>query len=150
MTIKTEIFVATAQQAFDHARDRDAGGGPATDLDSVEAAGVTDMDLEILGSIAATAVHVPGGEYVLELADVELDTLQEVPGPMVQVLADLLDYRTDDGESVLPAVAQRWAKDSDMALYTEETEPLVTRLAELASAVGDADERHHLYVWTNA
>ena len=156
MSGTTEIFVATHDAAVRRAAELEASvdsrgdtDGPMAqvgDAPSLRLNGVTDLEIEILGGLAAKAVGAAGGE-ALDMADVSSDYLMVAPDAMVQSLAELLTYTDDDGASLIPEVAARWAAEEDMPFSGAIAEDNVRRIAQLASQAEQA-ERQQLYVWS--
>lgn len=147
----TEIFVATHDVAVRRAAtlDASAAGLPAAELPDAPHArinGITDLEVEILGGIAGRAVH-SDEEAALHLADVASDSLMVMPDSMVRSLAELITRTGDDGESLIPEVADAWASEEDMPFSGEEAEEMVRRIGELAASVPE-DDRQQLYVWS--
>ncbi|MFD1212781.1 hypothetical protein ACFQ36_12115 [Arthrobacter sp. GCM10027362] len=151
MSSITEVFIATHEAAVRRAAalDASAAGSPAADLPDAPHArinGITDLELEILGTLAGKAVHADE-EAALHLADVASDTLMVVPDSMVRSLAELLTRTDDEGASLIPDVAEAWASEEDMPFSGPEAEETVRRIAELAASVPE-DDRQQLYVWS--
>src|SRR6478735_2043816 len=122
MSGTTEIFVATHDAAVRRAAELEASvesrgtDGPMAavgDAPSLRLNGVTDLEIEILGGLAAKAVGAAGGE-ALDMADVSSDYLMVAPDGMVQSLAELLTHTDDAGASLIPEVASLWAAEEDM------------------------------------
>lgn len=157
MSGTTEIFVSTHDAAVKRAAELEASvesrgetDEPMAQVDdapSIRLNGVTDLEIEILGGLAAKAVGAAGGE-ALDMADVSSDYLMVVPDAMVQSLAELLTYTDDGGASVIPDVASLWAAQEDMPFSGDIAEDNVRRIAQLASQVEQA-ERQQLYVWSS-
>ncbi|MCG2622322.1 hypothetical protein LVY72_10375 [Arthrobacter sp. I2-34] len=151
MSSITEVFVATHDLAVRRAAalDASAAGSPAAQLPDAPNArinGITDLEFEILGGIAGKAVHAEE-DATLDLADVSSDSLMVAPDSMVRSLADLLTRTDDEGASLIPDVAERWAAEEDMPFTGREAEEMVRRIAELAAAVPE-DDRQQLYIWS--
>ena len=156
MSGTTEIFVATHDVAVRRAAELEASvdsrgetDGPMAEVEdapSLRLNGVTDLEIEILGGLAVKAVGAAGGE-ALDMADVSSDYLMVAPDAMVQSLAELLTYTDDDGASLIPEVASRWAAEEDMPFSGAIAEDNVRRIAQLASLAEQA-ERQQLYVWS--
>jgi hypothetical protein len=157
MSGTTEVFVAIHQAAVKRAAALDAAfadlsEGAADGLPDVPHTrinGVTDLEIEILGSLAAKAVHASGGDHVLDLADVSSDSLMVVPDDMVRSLAELLTVKDEEDNSLIPVVAEQWAAQEDMPFDGAVAEECVRRLAELAAA-SEGGHRQQLYVWSHA
>lgn len=142
MTARSELFVADHAGALAHADARDAGRepqpGPALDLP-----GVTALDLEVLGEIAARAVQFGIGELELEEVDLEHESLLELPPFLREVLVEL--GRAEDAE--LPAdVAAEWASDEDLELPPATALPLVTSIIALVTGASEAGRNVYLWV----
>ncbi|NKX55312.1 hypothetical protein [Arthrobacter mobilis] len=151
MSSITEIFVATHDAAVRRASalDAAAAGSPAAnvpDAPHVRINGISDLEVEILGSLAGKAVHADE-DAALDLADVASDSLMVAPDSMVRSLAELLTRTDDEGDSLIPRVADVWAAEEDMPFGAAEAEEMVRRVAELAASVPE-DDRHQLYVWS--
>jgi hypothetical protein len=157
MSGTTEIFVATHDVAVRRATELEASVesrgetdgpmSPVGDAPSLRLNGVTDLEIEILGGLAAKAVGAAGGES-LDMADVSSDYLMVAPDAMVQSLAELLTHTDDAGASLIPEVASLWAAEEDMPFSGDIAEDHVRRIAQLASQAETA-ERQELYVWSN-
>jgi hypothetical protein len=139
----SEFFVADHRGAIAHAGALASGQSPAAGIPRLAAPDITDLDVEILGEIAAKAVHAGGTDCALGMVDIELDALFVVPGPLATVFAELKDL--EDQEDVT-ALAQQWAGTEEMSTTVAVTEPLVRGLSELAAAA-DQDTALNLYFW---
>jgi hypothetical protein len=151
MSSITEVFVATHDLAVRRAAalDASAAGNPAAELPDAPNArinGITDLEIEILGGLAGKAVHAEE-DAALDLADVSSDSLMVAPDSMVRSLAELLTGTDDEGASLIPDVAERWAAEEDMPFRGDEAEEMIRRIAELAASVPE-DDRQQLYVWS--
>lgn len=151
MSSITEVFVATHDLAVRRAAalDASAAGNPAAEFPDAPSArinGITDLEIEILGGLAGKAVHAEE-DAALDLADVSSDSLMVAPDSMVRSLAELLTGTDDEGASLIPDVAERWAAEEDMPFSGDEAEEMVRRIAELAASVPE-DDRQQLYVWS--
>ncbi|MDQ6754304.1 MAG: hypothetical protein M3017_13090 [Actinomycetota bacterium] len=143
MPAVSEFFVANHRDAVAHAGALESGSGRTADVPRLPVPDITDLDVEILGAIAAKAVHAGGIDCALGMVDVELDPLFVVPGPLAAVFAELKDL--EDQEDVT-AVAEEWAETEEMSTTADVTEPLVRGLSGLA-AVADQDTALNLYFW---
>jgi len=156
MSGTTEVFVATHDVAVRRAAALEASFESRADTEAdvaVEDApnarinGITDLEIEILGGLAAKAVG-SAGPSDLDMADVSSDFLMVAPDAMVQALSELLTHVDDGGASVIPEVASAWAAEEGMPFAGDVAEEYVRRIAELASQV-DEGERLQLYVWSS-
>lgn len=143
MSTVSEFFVANHRDAVAHARALEAESGQAAGLPRLSAPDVTDLDVEILGELAAKTVHARGTDCTLGMVDVELDPLFVVPGPLTAVFAELKDL--EDQEEVVE-LAQQWAGTEEMSTTAQVTEPLVRGISELAAAA-ETDTKLNLYFW---
>ena len=153
----TEVFVATHDAAvrraaaleasFEARADTDASSVAIEDAPNARINGITDLEIEILGGLAAKAIGA-AGDATLDMADVSSDYLMVAPDSMVESLAELLTYVDDGGESAIPEVASLWASEEDMPFSGDVAEEYVRRLAELARQAEEGD-RLQLYVWSS-
>jgi hypothetical protein len=139
----SEFFVADHRSAVRYATALEAGESPSVDLPRLAAPEVTDLDVEVLGELAAATVHAGGTDCALGMVDVELEELYVIPEPLAAVFAELKDL--EDQEDV-SALAASWAHSEEMSSSPASTEPLVRALSELASLVDEEGVRN-LYFW---
>lgn len=141
-----EVFVSTHTQALARAAQLDGGDAP-DDAGSLRIPGVSDYEIEQLGSLVGAAVHAPGADYELTMVDVASDSLLAVPGTMVRALAELLAYESDEGEgNAVESVAAAWVDQEDLPFDAREAYDYVEQLAKLATDVDDSDHQE-LFVW---
>jgi hypothetical protein len=141
MSEVSEFFVTDHRQAVAYAAALEAGKSASAAFERLPAPAVTDLDVEILGELAARTVHAGGVDCTLGMVDVALDSLFVIPEPLTVVFAELKDL--EDQEEVTN-LAEQWAGTEEMSTNTAVTEPLVRSLAELASQV-DEDGTNNLY-----
>jgi hypothetical protein len=141
MSEVSEFFVTDHRQAVAYAAALEAGKPAAAAFDRLPAPAVTDLDVEILGELAARTVHAGGVDCTLGMVDVALDSLFVLPEPLTVVLAELKDLEDQEEVSDL---AEQWAQTEEMSSTAAVTEPLLRSLAELASQV-DEDGMVNLY-----
>lgn len=140
-----EIFVSTHADAIARASKLD--GGVSDDAAGLRIPGVSDYEIEQLGTLVGAAVHAPGADYELSMVDVGSDSLLAVPSSMVRALADLLGYESEEGEgNAVERVAAAWVDQEDLPFDAREAYDYVEQLAKLAADVDDSD-RQELYVW---
>jgi hypothetical protein len=156
MSNVVEVFVSTHDVAVKRAAALDQGAAGSGEVRAVQIPGITDLDIEILGGVAGTAVHAPGANFELVMVDVESDSLLAVPAAMVRVLAELPSFdnaddsdadETDADDQAIDAVAREWSRSEDLPLSQDQAKTILMQLAELASQV-DESKREELFVWT--
>ncbi|WP_285725072.1 hypothetical protein [Psychromicrobium xiongbiense] len=132
MSASSELFLATHRQASDYARGKGAAPEHRAELGEV-----SDLDLEILGTLAAQTVHAQGVETELGLVDIDLDNLLVVPDAVTEIWAELgvLEDPEDFTE-----LAARWAATEELDTTTELAEGWLRQISRLASQVIAADE----------
>ena len=142
-----EIFVATHAEALARAAALDGGSG--SDPGGIRIPGVSDYEIEQLGSLVGAAVHAPGVDYELTMVDVASDSLLAVPTAMVRALAELLGYESGEEEGdAVERVAAAWVDQEDLPFDAREAYDYVEQLAKLAADVDDADHQE-LFVWAS-
>lgn len=139
----SEFFVTDHRSAVRYATALEAGENPSVDLPRLAAPVVTDLDVEVLGELAAATVHAGGTDCALGMVDVELEELYVVPEPLAIIFAELKDLEDQEDVSTLAA---SWAQSEEMASTTAITEPMVRALSDLAGLV-DEDGVRNLYFW---
>lgn len=145
-----EIFVATHPDAISRAAELDGGAASADDNGGLRIPGVSDYEIEQLGTLVGAAVHAPGADYELTMVDVASDSLLAVPATMVRALAELLAYESEEGEGdAVERVAAAWVDQEDLPFDAKEAYGYVERLAKLAADVDDSD-RQELFVWAGS
>ncbi|GAB4100290.1 hypothetical protein [Sinomonas halotolerans] len=141
-----EVFVSTHADALARAARLDAGD-TSDDGAGLRLPGVSDYEIEQLGSLVGAAVHAPGGDYELTMVDVASDSLLAVPASMVRALAELLAYESGEEEGdAVERVASAWAEQEDLPFDAREAYDYVEQLAKLAADVDDSDHQE-LFVW---
>lgn len=145
-----EIFVSTHAEALRRAADLDSGNAADVDGEGVRIPGVSDYEIEQLGTLVGGAVHASGADYELTMVDVSSDTLLAVPPAMVRALAELLAYESDEGEGdAVERVAAAWVDQEDLPFDAQEAYGYVEQLAKLAADV-DESNRQELFVWAGS
>ncbi|RYV52614.1 hypothetical protein [Pengzhenrongella frigida] len=145
MTVRSELFVADHTGALARTDARDAGREPTPGPVALDLPGVGAIDLELLGEIAARAVHFGTGPLELEEVDLDRESLLELPAFLREVLVEL--GTVEDAE--LPAeVAAEWATDDDLGLTAAAAHSLVTAI--IALLTGAAASGNSVYLWTAA
>ncbi|MCH6469937.1 hypothetical protein [Sinomonas terrae] len=145
-----EVFVSTHTDAVRRAADLDSGSAADVDGEGVRIPGVSDYEIEQLGTLVGAAVHAAGADYELTMVDVASDTLLAVPAAMVRALADLLAYESDEGEgNAVERVAAAWVDQEDLPFDAQEAYGYVEQLAKLAADVDDSGQQE-LFVWAGA
>lgn len=145
-----EIFVSTHADAISRAAELDGGVADADDNGGLRIPGVSDYEIEQLGTLVGAAVHAPGADYELTMVDVGSDSLLAVPATMVRALAELLGYESEEGEGdAVERVAAAWVDQEDLPFDAQEAYGYVEQLAKLAADVDDSD-RQELYVWASS
>ena len=140
-----EIFVATHSEALARAAALDGGSGE--DAGGIRIPGVSDYEIEQLGSLVGAAVHAPGVDYELTMVDVGSDSLLAVPTAMVRALAELLEFESGEEEGdAVERVAAAWVDQEDLPFDAREAYDYVEQLAKLAADVDDGDHQE-LFVW---
>ena len=86
MAIRSELFVADHAGALARVDAGDAQRKPERTLASLQLPGVGALDLEVLGEIAARAVHYGTGDVELQEVDLDREFLMEVPRFLREVL----------------------------------------------------------------
>lgn len=143
-----EIFVSTHADALARAAQLD--GGSSEDTGGLRIPGVSDYEIEQLGSLVGAAVHAPGADYELTMVDVASDSLLAVPSTMVRALADLLVYESEEEEgNAVERVAAAWVDQEDLPFDAREAYDYVEQLAKLAADVDDSS-RQELFVWATS
>ena len=142
MAVLAELFTATHAAALRRADDLDAGDGRA-DVPRLEVPGVTPLELEQLGEIAARAVRFGAGDLELEDVDLEHDGLFRLPRFLREVL---LELRTHEDPEVLPEVAREWAATEEMAAGDEDLSGVVRGITDVVQAAEDAGREVYLWV----
>jgi hypothetical protein len=141
-----EVFVSTHAKALARATQLDGGEAP-DDAGGLRIPGVSDYEIEQLGTLVGAAVHAPGADYELTMVDVASDSLLAVPPTMVRALAELLAYESDEGEGdAVERVAAAWVDQEDLPFDAREAYEYVEQLAKLAADVDDSDHQE-LFVW---
>lgn len=144
-----EVFVSTHAQALERAAKLDAGGSEG-DGDVVRIPGVSDYEIEQLGTLVGAAVHAAGADYELTMVDVSSDTLLAVPPAMIRALAELLAYESEEDEGdAVERVAAAWVDQEDLPFDAQEAYGYVEQLAKLAADVDDSDHQE-LFVWAGS
>lgn len=142
MATRSELFVADHADALARADARDSHREPQVELAALELTGVSALDLEVLGEIAARAVQYGAGQLELDEVDLDRESLLELPPFLREVLVEL--GRAEDVE--LPAeVAAEWAADEDLGLAPATALPLVTSIVALVT--GAVDAGRNVYLW---
>ncbi|MDQ4502260.1 hypothetical protein [Sinomonas sp. ASV322] len=145
-----EVFVSTHAGALQRASALDSGSASSLDGEAVRIPGVSDYEIEQLGSLVGTAVHAGGADYELSMVDVSSDSLLAVPPAMIRALAELLAYESDEGEGdAVERVAAAWVDQEDLPFDAQEAYRYVEQLAKLAADVDDSD-RQELFVWAGS
>lgn len=145
MTVRSELFVADHTGALAHVAALDAGREPKPGPVALDLPGVSAIDLELLGEIAARAVHFGTGALELEEVDLDHQSLLEVPAFLREVLVELGTAEDPD----LPAeVAAEWAIDEELGLTPASALSLVTSIVTLLT--GAADSGRSVYLWSAA
>ncbi|WP_149205144.1 hypothetical protein [Actinotalea subterranea] len=145
MAVLAQLFAATHTQALARADALDAGRDPGAAEPHVGLPGLTALELEVLGEIAARAVRFGTGD--LEAADVDLDhdQLQRMPAFWTEVMAELA--APEDPEAP-DDVARAWAASEEMGEPDTDLLPRVRAVAALAAQAREAGL--DLYVWSPA
>jgi len=143
MTVRSELFVADHRGALARSEARDAGSEPQAGPAALQLAGVTALDLEVLGEIAARAVQYGTGPLELEEVDLDHESLLELPAFLREVLVEL--GRTEDAE-VPGEVAAEWATDDELSLTPAAALAVVRSIIALLTAAADAGRS--VYLWT--
>ena len=142
MTVRSELFVADHRGALARSEARDAGSEPQAGPAALQLAGVTALDLEVLGEIAARAVQYGTGPLELEEVDLDHESLLELPSFLREVLVEL--GRAEDAD--LPAdVATEWSADEELALTPAAALTVVTSIVALLTAA--AESGRSVYLW---
>ncbi|WP_125613512.1 hypothetical protein [Specibacter cremeus] len=128
----SEFFIADHHVAVARAKARDAGTSPSVDVPVLPTPGLSDLEIEVLGELAARKVHATGVRAELNMVDIALDSLYAVPDALVEVFAELA---TAEEPETIPELAAEWARDDVMESAPEVTEPLVRQLASMAATV---------------
>ncbi|WP_136611352.1 hypothetical protein [Sinomonas albida] len=145
-----EVFVSTHSEALQRAARLDSGSGPEANGDGVRIPGVSDYEIEQLGTLVGAAVHASGADYELTMVDVSSDTLLAVPPALIRALAELLAYESDEGEGdAVERVAAAWVEQQDLPFDAQEAYGYVEQLAKLAADVDDSDHQE-LFVWAGS
>lgn len=143
MTVRSELFVADHSDALARVDARDAGREPKPGTAALDLPGVGAIDLELLGEIAARAVHFGTGPLELEEVDLDHESLLELPSFLREVLVEL--GTAEDAE--LPSeVAAEWATDEDLGLTAAAALSKVTAIVALVT--GAAESGRAVYLWT--
>lgn len=136
----TQLFAATHEGAL--ARSAALDADRATDqAHTLELAGLTAPDLEVLGEIAARAVQFGAGDLEPAEVDLEHEQLFQLPAFLREVLVEL--GASEDAELV-GEVAAEWSASEEMDLDGPLTD-LVGQVVELVTeAEADGTE---VYLW---
>lgn len=146
MAILNEIFTTSRSTAIARAKAHAEGAAPTPVTDLVEATGLTDLELEILGEVIAKAVHAEGIEVELDLVDIELDDLWELSAEVVAACVELSILDTDPTASAsIDAVVAEFCGEEDIDIAEAEASDLVRRVIALAVLAHQRGEA--LYFW---
>ena len=142
MAIRSELFLADHVGALARVDAGDAQRKPQRALASLQMPGVGAFDLEVLGQIAARAVHYGTGDLELQEVDLDRESLLELPRFLREVLVAL--GAAEDAD--LPAeVAAQWASDDDLQLTPGAALSLVQSIVALVTEAADAE--FGVYLW---
>jgi len=145
MAIRSELFVADHAGALARVDAGDAQRKPEHGLASLQMPGVGALDLEVLGEIAARAVHFGSGDVELQEVDLDRESLLELPRFLREVLVEL--GVTEDAD--LPAqVAAQWATEDDLQIAPGAALSLVTSIVSLVTEAAEAE--FGVYLWTKS
>jgi hypothetical protein len=142
MAVLSELFASDHVRALARATALDQGADP-DDAPRVELSGITALDLEILGEIAADVVHFGTGDLECEEVDLDHDNLVELPPFLVEVLVELGVAEDPDA---LADVAARWAATEELASTADVVLPVLTDIVALVTAAEREDRSVYLWV----
>lgn len=142
MTVLAQLFAATHAEALRRADALDLGaatiGVPYVDLPAM-----TPVDLEVLGEVAARAVHFGTGDLEVAEIDLEHDRLFRLPAFLCDVLAELAVTEDPD---LAGEVAAEWAASEELDLAGQDLLPVLQSVVGLVTQAQVAGLDVYLWV----
>lgn len=142
MAVLSELFSANHARALTRASALDAGLDP-DEAPHLELTGITALDLESLGEIAADVVHFGTGDVECEEVDLDHDNLVELPPFLVDVLVEL---GVSEDPEALADVAARWAATEDLGIDADTVQAVLSDVVALVTIAKREDRSVYLWV----
>ena len=142
MAVLAQLFAATHAEALRRADALDVGPVPG-DVPHVDLPSMSPLDLEMLGEVAARAVHFGAGDLEVAEIDLEHERLFRLPEFLCEVLVELGVAEDPD----LPGdVATAWAASEELDLAGQDLLPVVRSVVGLVTQAEAAGLDVYLWV----